>query len=95
VRGAERNAEPDPTAAHADALGHALGHALDDALDDALDEAHADAPGHALDDAQGVSARPARVVYPNTARGRPGSTGLTGARVEARERRVAGPARGR
>jgi len=57
--------------------------------------ATADVHGDALSDAYDVSARPARVVDPNTARGRPGSTGLTGARVEIQERGAGGPARGR
>jgi len=57
--------------------------------------AHVEALADALGDAHGVSARPAQVVDPNTARGRPGFTGFTGARVEVRERGAGWPARGR
>jgi len=61
----------------------------------ALANALADALADTLADAHGVSARTARVVDPNTARGRPGSTGLTGARVEVRERGACEPAQAR
>ena len=65
LRGAERNAEPDPTAAlsdaHADALSDAHADALADALADAhadaLADAHADAHPDALADALGVIRR--------------------------------------
>jgi len=62
---------------------------------DAPADAHADALADAPAGAHGVRARPARVVDPNTARARPGSTGLTGARVVVPERAAGGPARGR